>query len=390
MVITVVCDVLGQENNGTTIAAMNLIRSMRAKGHEVRVVCPDDERLGQPGFYVVPRMNFYFLNEYVRKNGVCIAKPDDRVLRQAISGADVVHLVTPFFLARRALRIALDMGIPVTASFHCQAENFTAHIFMMDSREANRMVYNNFYRSVYRYCDAVHYPTQFIRDVFESQVGHTNGYVISNGVNSSFFDNRTEPRAELDGMIKILFTGRYSKEKCHKVLIDGAARSKYADRIQLIFAGDGPLKEELTEYSRERLRNMPVMRFYSRNGLLDVLRQADLYVHPAKIEIEAISCLEALASGLVPVIADSPRSATRHFALGENNLFRSGDADSLAERIDWWIEHPEERVACSLAYKDYSRRFEYEACMDGMEKMLTDACGARKTAAEPAARRAGA
>ena len=31
MTICVVCDVLGQENNGTTIAAMNLIRSLREK-----------------------------------------------------------------------------------------------------------------------------------------------------------------------------------------------------------------------------------------------------------------------------------------------------------------------------------------------------------------------
>ena len=38
--ITIVCDVLGEENNGTTIAAMNLIRSLKAKGHNVTVVCP--------------------------------------------------------------------------------------------------------------------------------------------------------------------------------------------------------------------------------------------------------------------------------------------------------------------------------------------------------------
>ena len=35
MIITVVCDVLGEENNGTTIAAMNLVRSLKKKGHNV-------------------------------------------------------------------------------------------------------------------------------------------------------------------------------------------------------------------------------------------------------------------------------------------------------------------------------------------------------------------
>ena len=31
MIVTVVCDVLGKENNGTTIAAMNLIRFLKKK-----------------------------------------------------------------------------------------------------------------------------------------------------------------------------------------------------------------------------------------------------------------------------------------------------------------------------------------------------------------------
>ena len=53
--------------------------------------------------------------------------------------------------------------------------------------------------------------------------------------------------------------------------------------------------------------------------------------------------MEAFACGLVPVIADSPRSATPQFALDERSLFPAGDTDVLAERIDWWLEHPEER-----------------------------------------------
>jgi hypothetical protein len=69
MIVTVVCDVLGAENNGTTIAAMNLIRSLRARGHTVRVVCPDESRRGREGVWVVPAVNFGPLNGYVRHNG---------------------------------------------------------------------------------------------------------------------------------------------------------------------------------------------------------------------------------------------------------------------------------------------------------------------------------
>lgn len=60
-------------------------------------------------------------------------------------------------------------------------------------------------------------------------------------------------------------------------------------------------------------------------------------------EIEAISCMEAFASGLVPVIANSAKSATPQFALDERSLFTAGDSGDLTQKIDYWLEHEDER-----------------------------------------------
>ena len=168
----------------------------------------------------------------------------------------------------------------------------------------------------------------------------------------------------------IQFTDRLSKEKTHKVLIDAVNLSKYRDKIQLVFAGIGPLHDKL-EKQGNKLPNPPEFRFFSRADLVRQLNMADLYVHPAEIEIEAISCLEAIACGLVPVIANSPRSATRYFALDERNLFHNKDAKDLAKRIDYWIEHPEEKAALAERYKGFVQQHEYEHCMDRMEQMLS-------------------
>ena len=62
MIIAVVSDVLGEENNGTTIAAMNLIRSLKAKGHEVRVICPDADKAGEDGYYIVKTLNLSLIH----------------------------------------------------------------------------------------------------------------------------------------------------------------------------------------------------------------------------------------------------------------------------------------------------------------------------------------
>lgn len=382
MIITIVCDVLGEENNGTTIAAMNLIRSLKQKGNEVRVLCPDQNRKGQPGFFVVPKRSLGPLDPYVAKNGVTLARPDRKIIKSALLGADVVHLMTPFSLCVAAGKMAKRMGLPLTAGFHCQAENFTSHIFLMNSRLANKLVYRVFHRNVFRHCDAIHYPTRFICDVFEREVGPTNHYIISNGVQSAFQKRESVRPEALKGKFVILFTGRFSKEKSHRVLIEAVAKSRNANQIQLIFAGAGPLKDSLMELSRKLLPVQPIFRFFSREELIDVINYADLYVHPAEIEIEAIACLEALTCGLVPVIADSPRCATRHFALSEKNLFRTNDAGDLAAKIDHWLENPTERKGCSEAYLGYAKQFEHGRCMDRMEDMLRDAIRIRRLTVE--------
>lgn len=40
-----------------------------------------------------------------------------------------------------------------------------------------------------------------------------------------------------------------------------------------------------------------------------------------------------------------------------------GDSKALAARIDWWIEHPEERNRYSQAYADAARRFDVDESM---------------------------
>lgn len=367
--ITIVCDVLGEENNGTTIAAMNLIRYLRQAGHEVHVLCPDKTKKDLEGYYVVPTRSFGVFTGYIEKNGVSLAKADDKTVRAAINGSDVVHIMLPFTLGKKAIQVAKEMNIPITTGFHLLAENFSSHIFMKDAKFTNRLLYSYFH-SAYKECDAIHYPTQYLRDLNEKMYGKTNGYVISNGVNDMF---RPLPdKKPFDGIYRIVYTGRYSREKSHKTLISGVARSKYKDKIKLILAGDGPLKESIKRRIDEEGINAE-MNFFSREQLVRVLNDAYLYVHAAEIEAEGIGCLEAIACGLVPVICDSDRCATKSYALTDKSLFKNRDPDDLAAKIDWWIEHPEKRAEYSEKYAAFaSDDLKQSECMKKMENMLLE------------------
>ena len=120
---------------------------------------------------------------YVAKVGVSLAKPEASVIRQALEGADLVHVMIPFGLGIKSARLAKKMGLPLTAGFHMQAQNFTSYIKMCKIEPVNHLVYRVTYRKLYRHVDAIHYPTRFIQNLFESSIRKkTPGYVISNGV----------------------------------------------------------------------------------------------------------------------------------------------------------------------------------------------------------------
>ena len=188
MIVTIAADVLGVENNGTTTACMNLVRYLQARGDEVRILCCDQDKKGMENYYVVPTLNLgSFLNKIVEKNGVVLAKPDKNIITEAIKDADVVHVMMPFALGKKATKIAKKLNKPVTAGFHVQAENFTSHIGMMNCGIINHLTYKSFYRGMYKDVDAIHYPTEFIKTIFERNVHKkTNAYVISNGVHNRF------------------------------------------------------------------------------------------------------------------------------------------------------------------------------------------------------------
>lgn len=372
MKIAIITDVLGEENNGTTITAKRLIENMKARGHEVFVVSPATSN--EENYYPLKKRNFYIFNKYINKNGVALAVPDKPLLREVISKVDLVHILLPFKTGQSAIKIAKEFGKPVTTAFHAQAENITSHFGLKNFTPANNFIYKRFLKKFYRYAEYVHCPSQFIANTIKKQGYNMDLRVISNGVTPIYKKIEVEKPKAFEDKFCILFIGRFSKEKRHDLLINAVKHSKYRDKIQLIFAGQGPLKEKLIRMGKT-LPNPPVIDFFHKEKLVEVINYCDLYVHPSDIEIEAIACLEAITCGKVPLISDSIRSATNAFALSDKNLFKAGDFKDLAKQIDFFIDNPDDIKTLQKLYSGYAQQFEIERVMDKMEEMFSEAVG---------------
>ena len=174
-----------------------------------------------------------------------------------------------------------------------------------------------------------------------------------------------------------MVVGRYSSEKAQQVLIKAIAKSKYKDRIKLIMAGEGPKGKR---YRRLAKRNGVdcEMRFFDHEELKEVLNAADLYVHTAYVELESIACLEAIVTGLVPIICNSKRSAARFFAQDERCLYHKWDSEDLKNKIEYFMDNPKELEACRKKYKTQANVSRLAECMNKMEQMLEEAAETRQ------------
>lgn len=367
--ILLVIDQFDADNNGTTISARRFAQALENHGNEVRVVSTGEEREGK---YAVREWKIPFFDGLVKSQGMCFGRPDKKTLEEAIRWADVVHFPMPFALSFEGEKIASELGVPRTAAFHVQPENITSSIHMGNVRSLSTGIYRAFKKIFYDKFTHIHCPSEFIAGQLRKNGYKAKLHVISNGIDPAFVYRKQPKRPEFEGKLVVLMVGRLSVEKRQDVLIDAVAKSKYADRIQLVLAGQGPRRAQLLERA-QKLKHPPVVDFFPKDDLLDLMAESDLYVHAADIEIEAISCMEAFAAGLVPVIANSDRSATPQFALDERSLFVAGDSDDLARKMDYWFDHPEERAEREKQYAEQGKRYRIDRCVVKMEEMFREA-----------------
>ena len=365
MKIAYVIDQFDNQNNGTSVSAARFARYLRARGHEVRIVATGKE---YPDKYVVPTAGFGPLNPVFRVHGMAFGLPDRAMLEKAFEDVDVVHFFLPFRLCRGARRVAKEMGVPHMAAFHCQPENITYNIGLKHLPFVAHHFYHSFRHRFYRYIRDIHCPSRFIAQQLEKHGYASRLHVISNGVDEAFGPADVPKPSEWEDKFVILMVGRLAAEKRQDLVIKAAMQSKYADRIQLVFLGKGP-KQRSYEHLGRRLKNRPIFKYVSQNEIVQIYNQCDLYVHAAEAEIEAIVCLEAIASGLVPVIANSDKSAARQFALDERSLFRNKDAADLTKKIDYWIEHPEERAQMQEKYLHEADDYRISKSIDRIEEV---------------------
>lgn len=369
MKIVIVIDDYFNKSNGMSISTQRFVHEFQKMGQDVRIL--SSIAGGEPD-YPLPIMTIPIFKNIIAKEGFHFAKPKKEIIEEAIKWADLVHLEDPFPVCWSAAKIAKQMRKPITGTFHLYPENLTASVPILDHPPINDTFMKLFRDTTFNYCSYLQCPTSKVKERLQKYNFKSQLTVISNGISDYYLQNNR--RTTTTDPFTILSIGRFSNEKDQKTLIKAVARSKYKDRIKLILAGKGPLNKEYTVLSK-KLEVNTQLDFYSRNELKHIMDQSNIVVHCANVEVEGMACMEAFATGCVPIIAKSLLSSTGAYALSPNNLFPAGKSAILTQKIDYWISHPNELKTMSANYQNYAKSLTVEA---SAKKLLTMMKNARK------------
>ncbi len=333
--------------NGLAASARRTIALLRERGHDVRVLSApaldgDDCGIGAPD-YPLPYLRVPLLAPLIASQGYAFARSDRSQIDRALDWADVVHLEEPFMLQAIVARRARARGVPALATYHIHPENLTASVYLDRCALLNRVVLEGWKRFVFNRCGALQCPSQSVWQRVSSLGLSPRLFVFSNGVPLDGVNVEPGDRGGGSSVVRLLSIGRFSREKDQATILRALRFSSHARSLELTLAGRGPTERRLRRLSDRLVRDgvieYPVrFAFMGAEEMARASRQADLYVHAARIEVEGLGALEVLRHGVVPVLACGPLTATSQFALSEESVFEAGDPRSLARAIDAWVD----------------------------------------------------
>lgn len=372
------------QGNGLDESARRTVKALREAGQEVRVLSgknfenPD----GPQPDYPMEKFHFPLMQPMLDSFGYAYADWHGPIIEEAVRWADVVHLEETFFLHHAVMNCAKKLGKPITGTYHVHPENIVYNCLgFAGGNLICQILYRYWCRVFYDNYKYLQCPTDNVRDRLIRHRVKAKCFTLSNGVIPDKCIRPTTPPKDYfdeNRPLDLIYIGRTAIEKDQPTLYKAIRMSKYAKRIRLHIAGRGPKLEAYTRMANKLYEDgvvgyKPIVGFYNREELRQLAAKADLAVHCAIVEVEGMSITEAMQQAVVPVIATARYSGTDTYALDSCSKFPAKDAKALAQRIDYWFDHPQERWEMGFKYAQSMEQYKISNCAKKLIEMFQKA-----------------
>ena len=332
--------------DGGAVAQHQLALALHQRGHQVTILAPSphrDDCIDEDHGTTIYRFGSIPI-PFVKNDHRLAWRPAKKITQVLKSiQPDIVHIHNPFAIGKATLSYCKNHHIPVVATNHWLPENITT--FMSKFRFLNSLdvlVSLNWKWIIdfHNQCDFVTSPTQTAIDLMIKKGLRVPCKPVSNGVDQSrFYPNQDthvlKERFHLPAKPTALYAGRLSGEKQIDVLIRAIPLVLQKIDAHFVIGGNGREKKAL----QALVTRLGVDEHVTFTGFLEdhefplLYNCADVFVMPSICELQSITTLEALSSGL-------PAVGAHKYALPElikhtrnGYLFEPGNVQQLAHYL---------------------------------------------------------
>jgi len=338
MKIGLFSDTFTPQINGVTTILIEVNKILKQMGHEPYIFVPQyskDQPRASGNIFRFPALKFIFHKESR------FVLPFNKEASSIFKNLDVVYSHTPFGMGLIAMRVMKKYSIPHVHTYHThftEYRHYLPPLLRPTKGGAIRIV-----RAFCNRCDAITAPSQSMKDELISYGVTKPIHLLTFGVDLEPFEAPVQINPRVlhriaDDEILLLYAGRLGSEKNNMFLLRAYRQMvdkwKGQKKLKLLFAGDGPDRANLENYTKElKLGDCVLFAGYvERSKLVDYYRAADLFVFASKTETQGIVMTEAMAAGL-PVVAVGAMGALDAVYDGETGILVKDDEQIFSQTV---------------------------------------------------------
>lgn len=283
---------------------------------------------------------------------------------------DLIHLHSPDTSAWMAVRYAQKNNIPIIATYHTDFAGYAPYYHLSSLKPVIWSLLKNLYQKL----DLITCSTQVsIEELKAHRI--TNTTLFPFGADLEHFspslrseEFRKKYVTDADTKI-VLFVARLVSEKNLVRLVKTyeLLRSHHAN-IAMIVVGDGPSRSSLE-------REMPGAVFLGslqRTELATVYASCDIFLFPSDTETFGLVTLEAMASGLVPVVAAAGGSKAVVTSSVNGLTADPKNANQFYKHIRFLLEHPEDYERLRAAALRSTQHLNWDQALERLFAIYAD------------------